>query len=207
MQRVTRIMAPRRMLLLLIGGVGAVVLAASFAWACSSSANMTLSNVDNAAWNDGNKGENFSYCPNERGLNHNLGTTPDCTRDVDVHGTGFTNHDGTSINEVELYWLDGAAFLGGIGFPADPGQQTSGQVCRELGVKVKSGVSVNSGEFSTTVKNLPPTDETYEGGAERPVKAHYTANAICAVWSHDHAGDLDYSGLGNQYNIWPRPPF
>lgn len=213
MQRVTSIMTPPRLLLTAAAAVGIGLAAMSVVWACTSGPppDMTLENTDNAAWNDGNKGKNFSDCPVDRYLNHNLGLADDCTRDVNVEGENFIHdlHDddpatNEAIDKVDLYWLDGATFLGGAGSPGNPGQRATGQVCRESGVELKTGVTVASdGTFSTTV-TVPPTDDT-RGAQSLPrlVKAHYGPNAICAVWHHDEPGDSHYGGVGNQYDIYP----
>lgn len=213
MREVVKIVTSNHLLVAGAAAVGIVLVAMSAVWACTSGPppDMTLENADNAAWNDGNEGENFSDCPVDRYLNHNLGLADDCTRDVDVHGENFIHnvHDGDpdtneAMDSVDLYWLDGATFLGGAGGPGDDGQRVTGQVCRESGVELETGVGVASdGTFSTTV-TVPPTDGT-RGAQSLPrlVKAHYGPNAVCAVWHHDDPGDPHDGGVGNQYNIFP----
>lgn len=191
MQRVMDLIATRRILLLFVGGVGGVLFAASFAWACTSGVpDMKLSNK-----NAPDKGENFTYCSAEDYVSHNTGSGA-CSRDIEVHGTGFENTDGSSAGEVDLYWMDGPSFLTGVGWPTHVVEQLSGESCQALGKPLPNGqdVPVDSDSDGNGVNDEFVVDVTVPVG-----EAVYGGNGVCAVWQHnDHT-----PGLGNQYNIWP----
>ncbi len=183
----------RRWAIIFTGVASVLVLAMAAAWACTTNADMKLENAGNTTWDSGSSGLNYSECPLSE-----YSSSTHCKRPVNVTGTNFKNSDNTSIGSVDLYWIDEPFFWAGIGTQG-AGQQVSGEVCRTKGVQVATGVSVNSsGSFSTQV-NVPPTATTYADGTTRPQNAYYGANAICAVWSHGG----HYSGLGNQYTIYP----
>lgn len=182
MRRVTSALTPRRLLLTAAAVVGTALAAMSVAWACTSfNADMQLSNTSAP-----DEGANFTHCSLSDFLSHNSGGS-ECQRTVEVHGTGFENRDGTSIDHVDLWWMDGPLFLAGAGGPGHEAQQVSGVAC-QTGVPLKQDVPVGSdGEFIETV-DVPPAG-----------LASYGPNAVCAVWEHDD----HTSGLGNQYNIFP----
>ncbi|MFN2569230.1 MAG: hypothetical protein ABR564_06480 [Candidatus Dormibacteria bacterium] len=194
-------MARHKSVSLAATGVLAILLtAASVAWACtSSSADMTLSNATATTWDPdtncdgtagtGGKGCNFSTCPL---------TQSDCTRPVNVTGKGFENTDMTSgtttpISSVDLYFVNTALLLTGVGGNAE----RLGTLCRQ-GTLLASGVPVTSATFGPVSVTLPPTAADHA----------YGADAVCAVWVHTHTlpggiTDTHDSGLGNQYNITP----
>lgn len=222
-------MGIRRWSLSIMGGTAAALAVASVSWACSNNgglfpdADMVLANDDGSSvvtWNTGSncgssgtgeKGCNYSTVPLANYLATNgVGTAATATRDIDVNGTDFVNHDGTkhtSVGTVNLYWIDPPYFLTGLGGPGIGGERVAGEVCRTKGVLLNaSPISVNnSGSFSTTVPG-PPTAVTSVDNTPR--KTQYGANAICAVWFHNPDGitgntDDHYAGVGNQYTLYP----
>lgn len=170
------------------------------AWACTTSADMTLGNAGTTTWDPGSSGVNFSECPATEFV-----STNHCKRPVNVTGSQFLNSNtSTSVGTVDLYWLDAPFFAAGAGTQGQ-GEQIAAEVCTTKGVLLASGVTVsNLGAFSTQV-NVPPTATTYADNTMRPRNVYYGANAVCAVWFHDNAGTADdhYSGFGNQYTIYP----
>lgn len=169
------------------------VVGVSVAWACTTGADMTLSN--NTA---PNQGKNFTNCAPPAYPNG-------CGRSVQVIGHNFVNSaPNTAIASVDLYWIDEPFFGAGVGLQG-PDEQVSGTLCSTKGVRVATAVPVNqtTHDFSVPV-TIPPPDGTYADRTPRPLHAYYGANAVCAVWTHTLAGGGQHiSGFGNQYNIFP----
>lgn len=215
--------ASRRTALTLTGATAFVLVLAMGAWACSGGlfpdANMEFGCEPGQA--PGVSGCNWHSCTAEQAVNHNLDSTPDCQRQrVEVSGENFENTAPiTTVDTVDLYWLDAPFFAAGLGGPGGDGQQLDAELCKNFGVLLQKDVTVGSdgtfgvahGEASVTV-DVPPRDDTYANGVVRPVEAYFGANAVCAVWLHDSDGDGEFdagehfTGVGNQYNLWCGDP-